>query len=310
VEGTSRSAQALGKRLAIVIPAYNEAGGIVETLLSIRKLLPDCEIVVVDDGSSDGTADAVRRFPDVRLVQHPYNRGYGAALKTGVRAARGDTVAWFDADAEHRVEDLVAMVERLERERLWAVVGQRRRPGGNAVRTLGKLLIRLLARSLGVRAGSDLNCGLRVFRREAILPYCALLPDGFSATMTSTIILLARRSPVQFHPIELAPRIGKSKVVIADGFGSILVVLRTIMLFAPMRIFFRAGMLLITLGLAYGVTLAVRHGLGLPVGSMLVMNAGMLLCMLGLIADQVSQLRLAHLERAESREAGAEPSDR
>ena len=96
--------------LSIVIPAYNEAGGIVATLDSLRSALPDCEIIVVDDGSRDETATLVARYPDVRLIRHRYNKGYGGALKTGMRNATRDIVAWFDADNEHRVGHLKEMV--------------------------------------------------------------------------------------------------------------------------------------------------------------------------------------------------------
>lgn len=282
--------------LSVVIPAYDEAEGVGPTLEALRAALPDAELIVVDDGSRDGTAEVAARIPGVRCLRHPWNRGYGAALKTGMRSARGECVGWFDADGEHGVDDLVEMAARLRREDLLAVLGQRPTGGGPALRTAGKLAIRVLARSLGVRAGSDLNCGLRVFRREAILPYLSLLPDGFSASLTSTMVLLARRHPMAFHPIRRRQRIGSSKVALVDGFTSLMLVLRTVALFAPLRIFLVPGLLLLAVGLVYGVGTALWLGRGLPTASLFVMNAGMMLCMLGLVADQVSQLRLERIE--------------
>lgn len=283
-------------RLSIIVPAYNEADGVTPTLQALRAAFPSAELVVVDDGSTDATAERAAAVPGVVLLRHGFNRGYGAALKTGMRRARGELLAWFDADGEHGVADLTAMVDRMAREPWLAILGQRPSGGGPALRSIGKFLIRQMARSLGVRAGTDLNCGLRVFRRGAVLPYLPILPDGFSASLTTTLVLLARRLPMTFHPIARLPRVGSSKVQLVDGFTSLLLVLRTVTLFAPLRMFFMPGLVLLAIGLAYGIGTALLLGRGLPTAALLVMNAGMMLCVLGLIADQVSQLRLGTLD--------------
>ena len=286
-------------RLSIVIPAHNEAEAIATTLLALRRALPECEILVVDDGSTDATGNQVRAVPDIRLVRHVYNRGYGAAIKTGVQRARREYVAWFDADGEHRVEDLTALVERIERENLVAVIGERLNPGRSPVRVFGKFLIRLLARAMGVKLGSDLNCGLRVFRRPILQAFLFLLPNGFSASMTSTMVMIARRLPIAFQSVSVRPRIGVSKVKLIDGFSTLLLVLRIIMLFAPLRIFLQLGLGLIGVGLLYSLAIAFVVGRGFPIGGLLLMNAGMLLSMLGLVADQISQIRLQQLDHSE-----------
>ncbi len=298
------------ERLSIVIPAHNEVEAIPSTLASIREAIPECEVIVVDDGSTDGTAEAVARFDGVRLVRHPFNRGYGASLKSGMERAEREFIAWFDADGEHRVEDVMEMARRLDEERLVAVIGQRKNPGRSVVRATGKFGIRLLARSLGVRAGADFNCGLRVFRSAVILSYRSLLPDGFSASMTSTMIMLARRYPIAFQPVTVKPRVGASKVALLDGFASLMLVLRMMMLFAPLRIFLGMGSILLLLGTAYGLTTAVILGLGLPTAALLLMNAGMMLCMLGLIADQISQIRLREMDRLDPAANRPDPSPR
>ena len=283
---------------SIILPAFNEADGIVETLRSLREALPDCEIIVVDDGSTDGTADRVRTFPDVHLIRHRYNKGYGGALKTGMRAATRELLAWFDADNEHRVDELKTMLRMIEDENLAAVLGQRGH-SANPVRGVGKLMIRMLARLLDVNSGTDLNCGLRVFRRDAIMPFLSLLPDSYSASMTSTIVLLERKYPFRFHPITVNPRIGRSKVALSDGFTTMLLVLRIITLFAPMRVFLRLGVLLIVAGVVYGFWVAFREGEGFPVLGALASIAGLIISTLGLIADQISQIRLTSLETQE-----------
>jgi glycosyltransferase involved in cell wall biosynthesis len=280
--------------LSIIIPAFNEEDGILGTLKNLREYFPAAEIIVVDDGSKDQTAQRAASFEGIKLLVHRFNRGYGGALKTGMRQASRELIAWYDADNEHQPQYLQEMVRQIQRDKLAAVLGQRPK-SVSVVRGVGKYVIRALARLLKVKSGSDLNCGLRVFRREVILPYLAVLPDSYSASLTSTIILIEQRYPFVFHPIETKPRIGQSKVALADGFNTLLLVLRVITLFAPMRIFLRVSVNLLLLGLAYSLYIALTRGEGIPVLGAFVMLVGLLIGILGLVADQISQLRLGGL---------------
>jgi len=280
-------------QLSVVIPAYNEEGGISRTLVGLREAMPTCEVIVVDDGSTDGTVEQAKAVPGVRLFKHRFNRGYGGALKTGMNAATRPYVAWFDADNEHRVEDLERMVGRIAGENLVAVIGRRPKPGPSVVRNYGKFAIRMLARTLGVDIGKDLNCGLRVFRRSVILRYLSLLPNSFSASMTSTMILIEEGYRFDFEDIAVKERIGTSKVQLGDGFFTLALVLRMVMLFAPLRIFLSLGGFFLLGGTAYGLSRAISTGRGLPVAGLLLIVTGVLLVMFGLVADQISRLRLS-----------------
>jgi glycosyltransferase involved in cell wall biosynthesis len=284
-----------GHDLAIVIPAYDEEHGVRATLMNLRTALPDSEVIVIDDGSRDGTAAAALSVPGVRVVRHAYNAGYGASIKTGVALATRKYIAWFDADGEHRVDDLVAMVDRIRRERLAAVLGHRRLRQSPFLRIAGKAVILALAHSLDVRQGSDLNCGLRVFRRDVLLHYLPLLPNGFSASLTSTTIMIERNYPMAFHPVTMGTRVGTSKVRMRDGFGTLMLVLRIVMLFAPLRIFLRLGVNVAAAGFIYGLVVSLVRRQGFPAAAVLGVVVGFLLCMLGLIADQISQLRMERL---------------
>jgi glycosyltransferase involved in cell wall biosynthesis len=284
------------KDTSVVIPAFNEVDGIGPTLEQLSASLPCAEIIVVDDGSSDGTAGLVERHPNVTLIRHGFNRGYGAALKTGMASASRPLVAWFDADNEHRVSDLVSMIGSIRNAQLAAVIGQRTSGGASAVRGVGKAVILMLARSLGFRGGRDMNCGLRVFRTEVISRYLPLLPNGYSASMTSLLVMLERGYPIGYHSVELAARIGTSKVTLRAGFASLLLVMRVIMMFAPMRIFLPIALVLFGTGALYSLTLAITAGEGFPTFGIFLLLAGLMTGMLGLIADQMSQMRLAQYE--------------
>jgi hypothetical protein len=205
-------------------------------------------------------------------------------------------VAWFDADNEHKPDTLKSMILRLDKDRLAAVLGQRA-ASVSRFRGIGKFLIRLLAFSLKIRAGHDLNCGLRVFRSEVIRPHIDLLPNGYSASMTSTIMLVEKRYPFNFHAITINKRIGQSKVALSDGFETLFMVLRLICLFSPMRIFLRVSLALIATGLVYGLWVAFTHGEGFPVLAATIITSGVLVGVLGLTADQISQIRLSELEK-------------
>jgi glycosyltransferase involved in cell wall biosynthesis len=294
--------------VSVVIPAFNEVGGISLTLRQLTESLPGAEIVVVDDGSTDDTAAVVEGFPDVILLRHGFNRGYGGALKTGMLHASRQLVAWFDADNEHRVLDLIAMVDAMRATHVAAVIGQRTSGGSSAVRGVGKAVILLLARSLGFRGGRDMNCGLRVFRTEVICRYLPLLPNGYSASTTSLLVMLERGYPIGYHPVELGPRIGHSKVTLKAGFASLLLVLRVIMMFAPMRIFLPTACGLLLVGAVYGTFVAMLRQEGFPIFSVFLMLSGLIIGMLGLIADQLSQLRLAQYETLQPQHLSTMPS--
>lgn len=281
--------------LSIVIPAYNEEEGIGSVLTQLVEVFPHAQLIVVDDCSEDRTKEEASKCAAAEIHVHPFNRGYGASLRTGMLAANREYVAWFDADNEHRTADLRDMFDKIRTQRLAAVIGQRKTPSGTLMRALGKFVIRSIGRTLDLNVGADLNCGLRIFRRNIIVRYLSILPERYSASMTTTMLMVERQYPFAFFPVHTEPRIGTSKVRPRDGLIAIVKMIRLIMLFAPMRIFLRIGLPLISIGMIYGIYISLDQRLGFPVAGMLVATLGALLCMLGLIADQISQFWLMQL---------------
>ncbi len=286
-------------RLSIVVPAYNEEAAIGSTLPRLRAACPAAEIVVVDDGSTDETRAIARESEGVRLVAHRRNRGYGAAMKTGIREASRAFVAWYDADGQHDPEDLVAVAAPVLAGESDVAIGLRR-PGSSVQRNRvpGKWLLGWVARIVSGESIPDLNSGLRCFRRDVLLRYLHLLPDGFSASTTSTLMMLKGGWRVEYVPIVARPRIGRSTVrIVRDGLHTLHLILRIVVLFEAFRVFTTLGLAMLVPGLVYGVAVALVAGRGFPTLAGTAVIAGLLTFFMGIVADQVVELRRERFEQ-------------
>lgn len=290
--------EAEDRSVAIVIPAHNEEQAIGDVLEQINaaELLGLTEIIVVDDGSSDNTAEIAEQA-GARVVRHPTNRGYGAALKTGIRAAGARFVLTMDADGQHRAEDVAKLCSMAAGDSVpECVIGNRTALVHSPLwRMPGKWFLKLMAQFLTQKKVPDLNSGLRLVRRDIALKYINLCPQGFSFSTTITMALLSRGYGVEFVPIEVNRRTGRSTVSVRTGFQTILLVIRLATLFNPLRIFLPASFLAFASGVAWGIPYYL-DGQGVTVASMLAVLTGVLLFALGLICDQVAQLRLERYE--------------
>ena len=228
--------------LSVVIPAYNEQQSIATVLDKLKATLDDgeqsYEVIVVDDGSTDDTAKIVQQKGVVRLIQHPYNRGYGAALKTGILNASGDTILTIDADGTYQAKDIPKLLQQADGYDM--IVGART---GKEVkvplhRKPAKWFLTKLANYLSGANIPDLNSGMRIFKKVNIEKFLAILPSSFSFTTTLTLAYHCNDLLVKYVPIDYYERAGKSKIrPLRDGLNFILLILRAITYFNPLRVF-------------------------------------------------------------------------
>ncbi len=267
----------------------NESDAIGEVVSRLHGAASWHEIIVVDDGSQDATA-AQAEAAGARVVRHPYNKGNGAAVKTGIRSATGEFILVVDADGQHPPEDARRLVERLGEYDL--VIGARSAATqANARRRLGNALLNRLASYLTGRRIPDLTSGFRAARREHLREFLHLLPNGFSAPTTTTLAFLRAGYSVAFEPIDARPRQGSSKIRLArDGAKFFLILLRVITLFSPLRVFVPISAAALLVGFAYGLWNVVVHS-RIPNGSVLLILFAVVVFLVGLVSEQISALR-------------------
>ena len=277
----------------VIIPAYNESGGISPVIDALREHLsrkhPDAQIVVVNDGSTDDTGSILECKEGITLITHSENRGYGASIKTGVRAAQTQWCITYDADGQH-TPDLLDTITQECHEGNDLIVGKRDGYKGPWIRQPGKRLIHAVAEFLVERKIPDLNSGLRAFRRKEFMRYMHLFPSGFSISTTSTVCYLKQGMKVAFVPITIKKRTGKSTVRPRDGLKMFMFILRLVMLFSPLRIFLPISMtmVLLTIGLL-SYELTVFRNVSDSAAALLSLTA--ILFFFGLLADQIAAIR-------------------
>ena len=275
--------------VSIVIPAMNEADSIAEVIARLRDGIAWREILVVDDGSSDATA-ARAEGAGARVVRHPYNKGNGAAVKTGIRHASGDFVLIVDGDGQHQAADARRIADRLGEYDL--VVGARSAgTQATATRRVGNAVLNWLASYLTGRHVPDLTSGLRGARREYLREFLHLLPNGFSTPTTTTLAFIKAGYNVAFEPVDARPRIGQSKLRVArDGAKFFLILLKVITIFSPLRVFVPLSAVTFAVGALYGLVNFVAAG-RIPNGAMLLLLFAVIVFLVGLISEQISSLR-------------------
>ncbi len=284
--------------LSIILPFFNEqetVGAVVEEIRTTFHGRSDYEIVLVNDGSTDVNLAVLERLP-VRLVHHRENRGYGAAIKTGIRHSRSELIVILDADGTYPAAEIPRLLEAVSRGADMAVGDRSQQP--EAYRNLGpwhrRLAKRLLAATANYLAGRripDLNSGLRAFRRGDAERFLRLAPDGFSLTATLTLAYLCEGLTVEYVPIAYRPRSGRERSKIRpvqDTLAILLTIIRTITYFHPLKVFLPAALALGAAGLAVLIIGILTHNILDGTVSVLLLSS-VQLAVLGLVADLISR---------------------
>jgi glycosyltransferase involved in cell wall biosynthesis len=276
-------------QVSIVIPAMDEEDSIAGVVAALRACGSWHEVLVVDDGSSDATG-ARARDAGACVVRHPYNKGNGAAVKTGIRGAGGEFILVVDGDGQHRPEDVLRVAARLGDYDL--VVGARRASTqATSTRRAGNALLNWLASYLTGRPIPDLTSGLRGARRECLREFLHLLPNGFSTPTTTTLAFIKAGYNVAFEPIEARARTGRSKLRVArDGARFFLILLKVVTIFSPLRVFVPLSALTFLVGTLYGLVNFATAG-RIPNGAVLLLLFSVIVFLVGLVSEQIAALR-------------------
>jgi glycosyltransferase involved in cell wall biosynthesis len=275
--------------VTIVVPAFNEAGSIGRVVADLRGAAAWHEVLVVDDGSTDGTGRAAQDA-GARVIRHPYNKGNGAAVKSAIRSAGTEWIAIVDGDGQHSPADAALLVSLLGEYDL--VVGARHpMTQASAGRRLGNAVLNRLASYLTERPIPDLTSGFRAARREYLLEFIHLLPNGFSTPTTTTLAFIKAGYNVAFAPIAARERAGTSKIRLAsDGAKFLLILLKVITIFSPLRIFAPVSAVSFAVGAAYGAWNFLYHA-RIPNGAVLLLLFSIVILLVGLVSEQIATLR-------------------
>lgn len=280
--------------ISLVIPAYDEEDAIGPVIVGFRDLLArigqNYEIIVVDDGSRDRTGEVASK-QGATVIRHERNRGYGAALKTGIRRSKYGLIGIADSDGQHTAEQLGDLLAHLGDADV--AIGARQADSHVPLsRKPGKLVLKWVANWVTGSDIPDLNSGLRVMRREVILESMHLAPDGFSFSTTTTIAFQHSGMLIHWVPITTAKRVGRgsSVSILRDGMKTLLLIIRIVVLFAPLRVFVPVSAILMLVGLVSSVHgLIVNYNIGDK--EVIILLGGVIIFFYGLLADQLSAIR-------------------
>jgi glycosyltransferase involved in cell wall biosynthesis len=284
-------------KLSIIIPAFNEAENLKIILppLIVLSGQNHWNIIIVNDGSGDNTKEVLETFhvPDhLTVIHHKLNKGYGAAIKSGILACKTEYAITIDADGQHRFEDIEKLFTCLKTRDADMVIGSRKGiKSASYSRGIGKSLIRRIAKMLMNVPIHDINSGMKIYRTELAKKYICLAPDTMSYSDIITLIFIYNRHLVLEEPIMIAGRLkGKSTIRIETAFQTVMEIINIVILFNPSKIFIPLSLLCFLAGVGFGLPILIK-GHGVSTGCLLGIFAGIIFFLLGLIAEQLSLIR-------------------
>lgn len=276
-------------KISVVIPAKNESLAIENVVKNVFNALPDSEVIVVDDGSNDGTSFLAEQAGAV-VIKHPYSKGNGAAIKTGARAARGEVLVFMDGDGQHSPEDAKRLIARLA-EGFDMVVGARQKGSQASLgRSVANWCYNALASYMTGQPVLDLTSGFRAVRADKFRQFLYLLPNGFSYPTTSTMAFFRAGYSVCYEPIHAFKRQGNSHIkLMQDGLRFLLIIFKVGTLYSPLKLFFPIAFFhALAGGLYYAYTYYLDERLS--IATVFMLTAGTTIFLIGLVAEQITAL--------------------
>lgn len=277
------------KNISIILPARNEGNNLCKLLPILCRQFSGQEIIIVNDGSTDDTAEVCADYP-VKVIHHPYSMGNGAAIKSGARNATGDILIFMDADGQHRPEDIPRLLEKFSQGYDMVVGARRSDTHASLHRRLANTFYNWLASVMTGYKVEDLTSGFRAVRARHFRKFLYLLPNGFSYPTTSTMAFFRSGLPVAYTPIRAEIREGKSKIrLFRDGLRFFIIIIKVGALFSPMRLFLPVSLFLFLVGLGYYLfTFVTEHRFTNM--SALLLTTSVLAFLIGILSEQVSAL--------------------
>jgi len=282
------------KQISIIIPAYNEEETIATIIENLKKELNQLnlnyEIIVVNDASTDNTKEIIERIPEIKVIHHLINKGYGASLKTGIKETKFNNLLFFDADGQHRSEYIKEMIKYVDEFDL--ISGNRVGYKGPIIRQPGKKLLLWLANYLAQQRMPDINCGLRIVKKDKISKFLHLLCDGLSFSTTTLLLFATEGHTIKYIPVTINKRAGgKSTVKPKHALDTLIVILRTILLSSPLKIFLPISILLFIATLISGIYDIFVRSFNLTDQTIMLFVAFLFIFFFGLLADQTAAIR-------------------
>jgi len=283
--------------LTIVIPCYNEAKNLKIFLPQLIKFCSknDYKLIIVNDGSKDESEEVIFQYKDynnLKIIKHKINKGYGAAIKSGIKEVQTQFLITIDGDGQHDFEDIKKLHQMIHDKDADMVVGSRKDSKPHSLyRHFGKFLIRIVAKILMPLNIYDINSGMKIYKTELAKKYIKLCPDSMAFSDIITLVFINQKNLVLETPIKINKRIqGISTISTMTAFETTLALFNILMLFNPLRIFLPTSIILLFLGLLWGIPIIIM-GRGLSVGALLAVLSSISLFLLGLVAEQLASIR-------------------
>jgi glycosyltransferase involved in cell wall biosynthesis len=290
--------------LTVIIPAYNEE-------LSIKSFLPEVigfckqnnfELIIVDDGSKDKTLELLKELSNsvdfVKIIHHKVNKGYGGAIKSGIKSATTKYLVTIDADGQHYLEDILTLIDKMKESDADMVIGSRKgQKIKNYYRYIGKSIIRNIAKLTMTVPIYDINSGMKLYDTSLAKKYISLCPDDMAYSDFIALVFINQKHLVVEEPIRIRERKeGKSTISLGTAYSTILAIIHILLLFNPMRFFLPIAFICILFGIGWGLPFLIM-GRGVSNGAIITIISGLLFIFLGLIADQISMFRKERLKQ-------------